>query len=486
MPKATVRVRFAPSPTGDPHIGSMWVALFDYIFARQHGGAFVLRLEDTDQNRLVPEAVQNIYDALAWYGLTPDEGPEQDGPFGPYVQSQRRELHQQHARQLVGQGSAYYCFCQPERLAQLRAAQLAAKQPPRYDKHCAALSSDEVTRRLAAGQSAVIRMNLPTAGAVDHDDIIRGRITFQYDQLDDSVLLKSDGFPTYHLAAVVDDHLMHISHVIRAEEWLPSVPKHLFLHRAFGWEPPLYAHLPQLLGADRKKLSKRHGATSALSFRDQGYLPEAMRNFLVLMGWHPKGDDEILSDQEILKQFRLEGVNPSGAVFDQTKLGWMNGAYIRALAPDELARRLKSFWHIPTTALASDDWKRRAIGLVRERMKKLSEVDQLINFVFPSVWDGELGTFDRALLIPKQGSADRARAALAWSADWLTGYAGTWQASALKTAMLAAIAATGKRNVEVLWPVRVALTLRRASPDVFDLLELLGHDESVRRIKTLT
>lgn len=485
MSESRIRVRFAPSPTGDPHVGSLWVALFNAIFARQHQGSFILRIEDTDQKRLVPDTVKTIYEALAWYGLTPDEGPEQDGPFGPYVQSQRRELYQQHARQLVEQGSAYYCFCLPERLAQLRAAQQAAKQPPRYDKHCATLSAEEVKRRLAAGQPAVIRMRLPTTGTVDHDDLVRGRVTFQYDQLDDSVLLKSDGFPTYHLAAVVDDHLMHISHVIRAEEWLPSVPKHLFLHRAFGWQPPQYAHLPQLLGANRKKLSKRHGATSALSFRDEGYLPEAMRNFLVLMGWHPKGDDEILSDQEVVKQFRLADVNPSGAIFDPTKLAWLNGVYIRALAPDELVRRLESFWHIPVGAPLSDDWKRRAIGLVQERMKKLSEVDQLINFVFPSVWDDELHTFDRELLIPKQGSADRARAALAWSADWLTGYAGTWQASALKTAMLAAIAATGKRNVEVLWPVRVALTLRRASPDVFDLLELLGHDESIRRIRTL-
>ncbi|MBI4090238.1 MAG: glutamate--tRNA ligase [Candidatus Kerfeldbacteria bacterium] len=487
MPKPTVRVRFAPSPTGDPHIGSIWVAVFNRMFAKQHGGVFVLRLEDTDQNRLVPDAVQNIYDALAWYGLTPDEGPEQGGSFGPYVQSQRRELHQRHARQLVEQGSAYYCFCSVARLDQLRAAQLAAKHAPRYDKHCAKLSFDEVQRRLAAHEPTVIRMNLPAAGAVEHDDVIRGRVTFQYDQLDDSVLLKSDGFPTYHLAAVVDDHWMEISHVIRAEEWLPSVPKHLFLHRAFGWQPPQYAHLPQLLGADRKKLSKRHGATSALWFRDQGYLPEAMRNFLVLMGWHPKGDDEVLSEAEILKQFRLGGVNPSGAIFDQTKLDWLNGVYIRQLPLEKLLERVGPFWHIPEGADEAQDqtWLRQALSLVHDRIKRLSEIDDLINFVFTAVWDREAATFDRSLLVPKQGTVEGARAALNWSVDWLAVFSQPWELKALKTAMLEAIAAAGKKNVEVLWPLRVALTLRRASPDVFDLLALLGKSESLRRVTSL-
>jgi len=477
-----VRVRFAPSPTGDPHIGGMWTALFNYIFAKQRRGTFVLRVEDTDRKRLVEGSVKNMLEALRWYGIVPDEGPEQGGPYAPYVQSERVDLHRQHALELVEKGSAYYCFCSAERLDALRKEQMIAKHAPRYDKHCASIPKVEAAARVAAGEPAVIRMNLPLTGQITLDDLIRGTVTFSYDQLDDSVLLKTDGFPTYHLANVVDDHHMHISHVIRAEEWLPSSPKHLFLYDAFGWTPPTFAHLPQLLGADRSKLSKRHGATSALSFRDEGYLPDAMRNFMVLMGWHPKGPEEVMTWDEIISQFSFAGVNPSGAIFDRTKLDWMNGMYIRRMPLGELIGQLTDFWHIPDGEHPDSAWKERAISTVRERMKKLNEVDGLINFAFAGVWSNEASGFARTLLVPKKGSADGTHEDLAWSHAWLSGYAGSWEQDALKQAMIAAIADAGKRNGDVLWPLRVALTLRAASPDVFDMLSLLGKEESLRRI----
>ncbi len=477
-----VRVRFAPSPTGDPHIGGLWTALFNFIFAKQHGGAFVLRIEDTDRKRFVEGSVQKMLDALRWYGIVPDEGPEQGGLCAPYVQSERVELHRQHALKLVEKGSAYYCFCSAERLDALRAQQTAAKRAPRYDKHCAGLPKEEAAARVSAGEPAVVRMNLPVTGQVVLDDLIRGSVTFRYDQLDDSVLLKTDGFPTYHLANVVDDHLMDMSHVIRAEEWLPSAPKHLFLYDAFGWTPPKFAHLPLLLGADHSKLAKRHGATSALSFRDEGYLPEAMRNFMVLMGWHPKGTEELLTWEEILSQFSLGAVNPSGAIFDRTKLDWMNGMYIRKVSSGKLVTLLNNFWHVPDTAAIDEDWKERAVAAVRDRMKRLCEIDGLINFAFASVWDVEASSFERKTVVPKRGNIDGALEALRWSRMWLDAYMGIWDSGPLKVAMIAAIADAGRKNVDVLWPLRVALTLRAASPDVFDMLALLGREESLRRI----
>lgn len=483
MPNGSdIRVRFAPSPTGDPHIGSMWTAFFNWLFARANGGTFILRIEDTDQQRLVLGSREKIFEALAWYGLTPDEGPEQGGDCGPYEQSQRLELYRRHAEQLVTQGKAYYCFCTPARIDELRAAQTQQKLPPRYDKHCATLSTGEVTQRVTAGEAHTIRMNIPTSGTCEHDDIIRGHVSFRYDLLDDSVILKSDGFPTYHLANVIDDHEMRVSHVIRAEEWLPSVPKHIFLYDAFGWQRPIFAHLPLLLGADRAKLSKRHGATSALSFRDEGYLPQTMRNFMMLMGWHPKGEEEILSLDDMIKQFTLEGINPSGAVFDRTKLDWMNGVYIRTLSPEQLMAAILPFWKKPSDTV-TDTWLHQAVALVRDRLVRLTDINEFLNFVFPSVWTAELPGFDRSILVPKKGTAEATQHHLEQTGLWLERYDGVWDAATLKEAMLTAIAAMGKKNGEILWPLRVALSLRTASPDVFDLLALLGKEESLRRIQ---
>lgn len=480
-----VRVRLAPSPTGDVHIGTIWIAQFNWLFAKQNNGKFIVRLEDTDQKRLVEGSIEKIYDALNWYGLTPDEGPEQGGPFAPYVQSQRLELYKQYAEQLINQGSAYYCFCTAERLTEVRAAQEAAKKPPRYDKHCAKLDHNESAKRVAAGESHVVRLNVPITGAITFHDLIRGDVTFRYDQVDDSVLLKSDGFPTYHLAVVVDDHLMEISHVIRGEEWLSSAPKHLLLYERFGWTPPAFAHLPLILGTDKKKLSKRHGATSALSFRELGYLPETMQNFLALMGWHPKGDVETLTRTEVIEQFSLDEINPSGAVFDQTKLDWLNGWYIRQLPITDLVIRLKPWWNIPAESSVDDEWLGRVVAIVRDRLTTLKQIDEMSLFFWPTVWDAELTDFDRSLLVPKKGTSEATTTNLGWAMDWLSEYRGTWSASELKTSMMAAIADAGKKNGEILWPVRVVLSLRAGSPDVFDLLAVLGKTESLRRLQAV-
>ncbi|MEK7537631.1 MAG: glutamate--tRNA ligase [Patescibacteria group bacterium] len=482
MPRdSNIRVRFAPSPTGEPHLGSVRTALFNWLYARHAGGTFILRIEDTDQKRLVPGSSEKILEALDWYGLTPDEGPAQGGPYAPYVQSQRLDIYRKHADILLKNGSAYYCFCTPKRLAQLRTEQTASKRPPRYDKHCATLSPDEVAKRRKAGETCVIRLKLPFSGTIEHVDLIRRKVSFRYDVLDDSVIVKSDGWPTYHLANVVDDHLMKISHVIRAEEWLPSIPKHLWLYQAFGWPPPQFAHLPLLLGADRSKLSKRHGAASALSFRDDGYLAEAMVNFMALMGWHPKGEDELLTRQQIIAQFNLEGVNPAGAVFDRTKLDWMNGEYIRALDVKQLLHQVRPFWTIPTAEQADEAWLMKALALVRERMKTWRGVND-INTVFTSVWDERRRNFDASMLVPKQGTMESTRHHLQQTVNWLNKYDGDWITSELKKAMLSAIASAGKKNNEILWPLRVALSLQAASPDVFDLLALLGKRESLRRL----
>ncbi len=478
-----IRLRFAPSPTGDVHVGSIWLAQFNWLFARQQDGKFIVRIEDTDQKRLVPGSVEKIYQALEWYGLTPDEGPEHGGEHGPYVQSERLKLYHKYVHQLIKQGSAYYCFCTPERLEELRTNQQAQKLPPRYDKLCSSITVDDASQRVAAGDRAVVRLNVPTTGTVTLDDVIRGKVTFSYDQIDDSILLKSDGFPTYHLAVVVDDHLMEISHVLRAEEWLPSTPKHLLLYHAFGWVPPVFAHLPQILGTNKKKLSKREGAASALHFRDQGYLPEAMQNFLALMGWHPKGDQEVLTRTEILEQFKLEAINPSGAIFDQTKLDWMNGVYIRALALPDLFERLRPFWHVPDDGWAPEQLL-AALGLVHDRLVKLSDIDEAINFVFPSAWNAERTNVDEQMIIPKKGSMDIARNNLRILVGWLTAYTGQWTAVDLKAEIIKAIADAGLKNGDVLWPARIALSLRSASPDVFDLLAVIGYEESIRRMKT--
>ncbi|MEA3344691.1 MAG: glutamate--tRNA ligase, partial [Chloroflexota bacterium] len=370
-----IRVRFAPSPTGEPHIGNIRTVLFNWLFARQQGGKFILRIEDTDRTRYVPGAEEAIKEGLRWLGLEWDEGPDVGGPYGPYVQSERLSLYRKYAEQLVATGHAYRCNCTPERLAALREEQQRRHEHVGYDRRCRFKEPGEVS----PDEEHVIRLAVPLEGTTKVHDLIRGDVTFENQLIDDQVLLKSDGFPTYHLAVVVDDHEMDITHVIRADEWLSSTPKHILLYQAFGWEPPQFAHVPIVLGEDGKRLSKRHGATSIAEFKRMGYLPEALFNFLALLGWAPgEGEEqEIFSREELVQLFDLTRVQPSAARFSYDKLDWMNSEYIRALPADELAERLLPV--LRDAGLdASLDKVRELVPLVRERLKTLNDAVELV------------------------------------------------------------------------------------------------------------
>src|SRR3989441_9699791 len=333
----SVRLRFAPSPTGALHIGSVRTILYNYLFARQRDGTLILRVEDTDQDRLVAGAIDSIYDGLHWLGIGWQEGPQEGGPHAPYVQSERLPLYQKHAQELVDKGAAYYCFCSKERLTALRAEQEARHELTRYDRHCRNIPPEEAAAR-AQAEPHVIRLKVPDEGTLAIDDLVHGHIEWQANTLEDQVLLKSDGFPTYHLAVVVDDHVMGITHILRGEDWLPSTPKHLLIWRAFGWTVPPHAHVPNVLGPDGKKLSKRHGATKVEEFRAQGYLPAAMVNYLALIGWASGTEEEIFSVDELIQRWRIDHVHRAGGKWDRARLDWFDGVYIRKLTPDQLMK----------------------------------------------------------------------------------------------------------------------------------------------------
>ena len=371
----SVRVRFAPSPTGALHPGSARTVLFNYLFAHKLGGTFILRIEDTDQNRFEASSLGTILEGMRWLGLQWDEGPEVGGDFGPYFQSERLDLYHRMVQRLIDAGHAYPCFCTPERLERLREEQRKTGQPTRYDRLCMSLTDTEIKARIEAGEIPVIRMKVPEGQTVVHD-LVRGDLTFDNSTQDDQVLLKSDGFPTYHLASVVDDHEMQISHVIRGDEWLASFPKHVILYEMFGWTPPAFVHLPVVLGADKSKLSKRHGAASVLDYRDMGYLPEAMVNFLAFLGWSPGTGEEFFTLEQLVGAFDLEKIQDSPAVFDVAKLDSVNGQHIRALPTREFAARLEPF--VPDLSAAM---REAAAPLVQERMQRLTEAPGLLNFL---------------------------------------------------------------------------------------------------------
>lgn len=337
----SVRVRYAPSPTGYLHVGGLRTALYNYLFARQNGGRLILRIEDTDQTRRVEGAVENLLSVFDWLGLAFDEGPHAGGEFGPYVQSARLDLYRRHVLQLAESGHAYACFCSPQTLEAMRAEQAAQSRIPMYDRRCRRFSRGEAEKRRSEGEPHVWRMAVPEGRDVLVRDLIRGDVRFEAATLDDQVLVKSDGYPTYHLANVVDDHLMQISHVIRGEEWLPSTPKHVLLYEFFGWEAPQFAHLPLLLNPDRSKMSKRSGDVAVEDYRKKGILPEVLINFVALLGWHPADDREIFSVSELVREFSLERVGKAGAVFDQTKLLWMNAEYIKAESDEALFENVR-------------------------------------------------------------------------------------------------------------------------------------------------
>ncbi len=367
-----VRTRFAPSPTGYLHVGGLRTALYNYLFAKQNNGKFVLRIEDTDQKRKVDGAVENLIESLNWSGIEADEGPVKQGDFGPYIQSERLELYKKHVDILLEKEHAYPCFCTRERLKKLKESQSDDSTQFGYDNHCRNLSRAEVMSKIKNGESYVVRLKTPLEGEVVIYDIVRGKVTFPNELLDDQVILKSDGFPTYHLANVVDDHLMEISHVIRGEEWLSSTPKHKLLYDYFGWKTPKFAHLPLLLNQDKSKLSKRQGDVAVEDYMEKGYLPEAIMNFLLLLGWNPGNNKEIFSLKEMVKSFSLKKVNKSGSIFNIEKLNWFNGQYIRSYDLDGLYKISAAYF--PKNTNLSENEEKKILSLIQERLSTLQQI----------------------------------------------------------------------------------------------------------------
>lgn len=464
----TVRVRIAPSPTGDPHVGTAYVALFNRAFARQQGGQFLLRIEDTDRTRCTPESERMIFESLRWLGLGWDEGPDVGGPRGPYRQSERLPIYREHADRLLASGAAYRCFCTSVRLEELRKRQAALKQPPRYDGLCRDLPPADGEARERAGEACVVRLRMPRTGELAFEDLIRGRIAFQADQIDDQVLLKTDGFPTYHLANVVDDRLMGITHVMRAEEWIPSVPKHLVLYAAFGWEPPRMGHLPLLRNPDRSKISKRKQPTSLNWYREQGYLPEALLNFLGLMGFSLPDGRETFAFEDVARDFAFSRITTTGPVFDLKKLDWLNGTYIRALSPADLGVRLAAFGY-PEAPGAP-----RVVALVQERMKRLAEWPELTGFFFADPVP------DAAALAGKRPPAE-AREALQEAAAALRDLE-PFEPAPMEARLRALQEARGWKTGDYFMMLRVAVTGRTASPPLTPTMEVLGRDAVLRRL----
>ncbi len=466
-------MRFAPSPTGELHIGSVRTFLYNYLFAKQSAGTLVLRIEDTDQKRFDARALDSIYDGLRWVGITWDEGPREGGPHAPYVQSERLSLYRDHAERLVAMGAAYYCFCSPERLAQVRAAQQARGDPvTRYDRFCRKIDPKEAADR-ASRESHVIRLKVPETGTIGIDDLVHGHIDWQLETIEDQVLLKSDGFPTYQLAVIVDDHLMGITHVFRGEEWLPSTPKHLLVYRAFGWDVPPHAHFPDVLGPDGKKLSKRHGATAVREFRDLGFLPEGLVNFLALIGWAPGTEEEIFSMADLVQRWRVEQVQKAGGKWDYERLKWFDGVWIRRLSDDELLRRLEPF--LPA------EWDSRvmraAIPIVKERMETLTQAKDLLAFLFSD----DLPS-DPTRYVPKKHSAAETREAVAKARAALGG-AGTFVKPAIEAALQSAAASLGWKQGDVNMAVRLAVTGTNVGPPLYESIELLGRDRALARLE---
>jgi glutamyl-tRNA synthetase len=468
----SVRLRFAPSPTGALHIGSVRTILYNYLFARQREGVLILRVEDTDQDRLVAGAIDSIYDGLHWLGIRWHEGPQEGGPYAPYVQSERLPLYQQHAQELIAKGAAYYCFCSKERLAALRAQQEARKEPTRYDRHCRNIPPDEAAER-AKTEPHVIRLKAPDEGTLAIDDLVHGHIEWQADTIEDQVLLKSDGFPTYHLAVVIDDHVMEISHIMRGDEWVASVPKHLLIYGAFGWDVPPMAHVPSVLGPDGKKLSKRHGSTAVSQFREDGYLPEALINYLALVGWSPGTEDEVFSMDDLIRVWKIEQVQSAGGKWDKERLDFFNGVWIRKLSVDELVRRLEPF--VPA------EWDRTTLARIaphiQERMKTLKDAKDQIRFLFTD----DIG-YESKLLIPKKSDRIPTTEALARARAVLSELE-PFTAVLIKPALEGLAEQLGWSRKDLNGTIRMAITGRDVGPPLYESLEVLGKPKSLERIE---
>ncbi len=537
MSEGNVRVRYAPSPTGYPHVGNIRTALFNWLFARHTGGKFIVRIEDTDVTRKVRGAVEAILDSLRWLGIDWDEGPEVGGDYAPYVQSERLDLYHKHVQKLLEGGHAYKCYCSAERLARMRAEMAERKESIRtYDRRCRDLTQEERDKLEAQDITPVVRFKTPLEGTTSFNDLIKGDVTFDNCTLDDFILLKSDGYPTYHLANIVDDHLMQISHVLRADEWLSSTPRHILLYQALRYEPPEFAHLPMILGPDRAKLSKRHGATSIIEYRDRGYLPEAMVNFLALLGWALDDKTEIFSKEELVQYFSIERISKTSAIFNKDKLDWINGFYIRkdavieaptaqasatALVPrvssNFVERLLESLDRdLPTEVQRpiSKEYVQQIAPLIYERLKKFGEAAELCKFFFkpapqiisptgipsedkfgpPTVIEEKMD-YDTNLLLGENLTREAAVAALEAALQRLTDLAADWDgagrdaeklaedAQSLEEVLRPLAAELGLKTGDFFGLLRVAVTGRTAAPPLFQTMAVLGREGCLRRVE---
>lgn len=480
-----VRLRFAPSPTGFLHIGGLRTALYNYLFARNRGGKFILRIEDTDRTRFVPGAIENLIASLKWAGIDYDEGVfvengeiVQKGEYGPYIQSQRLDIYKKYVDQLIENGHAYYCFCSKDRLDHLREEQRIKGQVPKYDGLCRAISIEEAKKRIAAGEEYVVRLKLPHNRDITFNDLVRGKVTINTDEIDDQVLMKSDGFPTYHMAVVVDDHLMGITHVVRGEEWLASTPKHVYLFEALGWDVPEFIHLPTVLNKNRKKLSKRQGDVSVEDFKNRGYLPEGIVNYLALVGWSPEDGEEIMAMDELIKKFDFDRVGKSGGIFDTDKLNWVNSHYIKEYPIEKLAE-LSIPYVVDTKFLTEEEirgnfeWYKILIETIREGINKLEDIPAHIGFLF-----GDLKITEDAAMeeINKEHVADLLKAFIE--------VVNSHDEISLEVAnglMKEVQKKSGVKGKNLYMPVRAAISGNVHGPEMSNIIYLLGKDKLIQR-----
>ena len=463
----TIRTRMAPSPTGELHIGGLRTLLYDYALAKKNNGQFILRIEDTDQKRLVPGSQDRILQVIKDYGLSWDEGPDIGGSYGPYVQTERLEIYKKYIKELLDKGLAYRCFCTEDRLTKVRETQKANKQVPRYDQHCLHLTPEEIQKNLDNKIPYTIRMTIPRNQTIIFEDLIRGKIKFNTNDIDDQVLIKSNGIPTYHFAVVVDDHLMKITHVFRGEEWLTSAPKHLLLYQYFGWEPPLFAHLTVLLNPDGKgKLSKRTGSTHARAFLDEGYLPEAMLNFLMLLGWNPGDDREFFTLDEFVQAFNTDHLHKKSPIFDRKKLDYLNGYYLRQKTDDELFALFKKY--LPQ---ATDEQIKILVPVLKERIVKLSDLVSQTKFLFEDV------NYDKDLLLKKGTSPENAKLMLIKTKEILKNF------DDIQNRIMEMIKENNWNLGEYFMVFRVAICGFVFTPPVVECLSALGQEKTLSKLQ---
>ncbi len=477
----SVRVRFAPSPTGYLHIGGARTALFNWLFARHNDGKMVLRIEDTDQGRLKEDSVSQIISSMKWLGIVWDEGPEAGGEYGPYFQSQRLDGYRKECERLLAEGKAYYCYCTPEELEANREAERKAGLPPRYSGRCRNLTDEDRKRFEAEGRKPVVRFKMPEGGSTVVNDIVRGDVTFDNSIMDDFVIMKSSGIPTYNFAVVVDDHAMGMTHVIRGEEHLSNTPKQVLIYNALGYDVPQFAHVPMILAPDKSKLSKRHGATSVEEFRDQGILPEALVNYLILLGWSPEGDSEIITLEDAASQFTLERVNKSSAIYDTTKLTWINGVYMRELPLDDVVEHALPFYIseglIPENYTQEDlDRVKVVADKVREREKTLADLAKASSYFFKSAFEYEEKGVNK--FFKKDGALDNLK-----SGKETLSALDEFTVETAEKAYRKLIEESGIKSGELFHPTRLAISGRTTGPGLFDIMILLGKDETIRRME---